>query len=674
MQNNWYEETPFPQSDIASSEQEWKTLVEKTLRGTSFDDALVSQTLDDIDINPLYPQSKTSPSLSAGTDNWRIRQSFAHGTVADVNTQILEELEGGVSAIELCFESDHLSSDIDTSSGDQSSNSLRCQSLDDLQLLLTDVHPEMLHVSLKPGANNQLNAALFDSLWRKQGKDREKIRVAFNADPLGQTARSGSSDHNNGQYASSVIDLGNFALANYPNASSLCVDTSVYHNSGASEAQELGFALATGVDYLRVLTSAGMGTTDACKQMIFRYSLDSDFFLSVAKLRAARLLWSQVLVHCGIQSDQNSITMEVEAESGLRCLTQRDPWVNILRVTSQAFAALIGGASSFNSAPYDAALKDHSTLGRRIARNTQLILLEESQVQQVQDPLAGSGFIEAMTSELSSKAWSIFQGIEAQGGMWHALKNNHIQDLCTQSRTRREKSIALGRASIIGVSDYPDLEALKNPVDASPQGAGTSVQQAQQNISGNVAQNRLTSNTTIKEMGAAIDSGATTIEFYNPPGPEKLTVEPLTLYRDAAVFESMLARSDHHYQHHKIRPTVFLFTLGNASDYTARTTFCRNFFAIAGIDATETNLDEIANFPSAELKLVVLCSSNKCYEASAASTMDTLATAGATTVWLAGKAAALEPLLLEKGLDEQLHTRCDRVSVLNKTLSLLEVA
>ncbi len=668
MQKHWYEETPFLATDAEASEQQWLSLVEKTLKGSSFEEELVTPTLDGIRVEPLYRQSSQSPSLPAAQPQWYIRQSFATGNPVDVNTQILAELEGGVSAIELCLDTG--SPDTGISSGavnqtsvDQTTSRIPCQSLEELELLLTGVFPEMLHVSLQPGSQNQVAAALLDSVWRKQNIDRAKTRVSFNADPLGTAARTG---HFNATDIDAATNLSLHTRTHYPDGSSLCVDTSVYHNAGASEAQELGFAMATGVQYLKALTDAGFAPADACRQLSFRYSLDSDFFLSIAKLRAAALLWSQILKHCGITEEAQHI--ELEAQSGNRCLTRHDPWVNILRVTTQAFAALIGGAGSFNSASYDAMQKDQSSLGRRIARNTQLILLEESKLQQVQDPLAGSGFIDAMTTGLSSKAWDIFQGIESRGGMWQTLKSNHIQELCEDKRAQRRQHIATGRATIVGVSAYPDLQALANPVSAKESRVRQPLAEPKTNAEPAYAVNK-----SLEEMCAAIDDGAPAAQFYSTTKEASQTIEPLQPERDASVFEHMLARSDYYHSAHKKRPTVICLTLGKASDYAARTNFCRNFFAIAGIETTLIDIEELDQYPASSLKLVVLCSSGQGYKEHALDAMDSLTAAGAATIWIAGKAGALEALLRDNGLARELHIHSNRVSLLSESLSLLEV-
>lgn len=643
MQETWYENSPFRQVTDSDAEQQWREAVEKTLGGQPLDEALTSKTLDDITISPLYQQQNPTTALASSHAQWRIAQTFApepadntgNGTL---NTDILDALAGGVSSIEL----------------NQPGNTV-----EQLDLLLTGVFPEMIHLSLPPAADNLADAALLEGLWRQRGLPLDSIRGAFNADPLGSLALTGRSTDQH--YAASLSDLAAHTQQHLPQVSSVCVDTSPYHNAGASEAQELGFALASATEYLRSLTAAGMEINAAASQMVFRYSLDSDFFLSVAKMRAARHLWQQVLTHCGVSG---SATIALDAQSGIRCLSARDPWVNILRVTSQAFAAMVGGANSFNSAPYDINLEKQSNLGRRIARNTQLILTEESHIGAVSDPLRGSGFIEDLTQQLCHKAWAIFQDIESRNGMWDTLQTDYIVDAVGQTRDTRRQAVAQGRTAIIGVTEYPD----------TAEQAFSSVAQGQQPSTASQGNRNEAKLTTQTERVNALLNGSNrqnidTSHLYN-----NAVAPALTAFRDAALFENMLTRCQRHTAENATAPTVLLVTLGNASDFTARTTYCRNFFAIAGVNTITIALDELSDQHVNNTPITVLCSSNKQYANTATDACKKISAYSDSEIWLAGKAGELEHQLMENGMTQQIHTQCDKAELLNRALELLAVA
>src|SRR6185295_18380568 len=230
-------------------------------------------------------------------------------------------------------------------------------------------------------------------------------------------------------------------------------DGRIIHNAGGSEAQELAFAIASAVEYLRVLEASGV-TLDAARGMIyFRMAADAEQFLTIAKLRALRLLWARVEAACGLAPR----AAHVAAETAWRMLTRRDPAVNMLRNTIAVAAAGLGGADSITVLPHTAALGLPDRFARRIARNTQLVLLAESNFAKVADPAAGAGAIEALTQGLCAAAWSLFQEIEAAGGAWSALESGLIQRQVAGMRAQRQKAVAERREALTGTSDFPDL-------------------------------------------------------------------------------------------------------------------------------------------------------------------------------------------------------------------------
>src|SRR5476649_1000103 len=262
------------------------------------------------------------------------------------------------------------------------------------------------------------------------------MRASIN--PIGGLAATGASPRPWGElskiFATNIRNLadqgfrGPFAVA----------DGRIIHNAGGSEAQELAFAIAAAVDCLRALEASGV-PLDAARGMIyFRLAADDDQFLTMAKLRAVRKLWARVEAACGLAPKPTTVA----AETAWRMMTQRDPYVNMLRTTIAVTAAGLGGADNIAVLPHTAALGLPDAFARRVARNTQLILLEESNLAKVADPAAGSGAIEDLTSKLCATAWSQFQEIEAHGGCWAALEHRLIQRHVTAVRTMRETAIA----------------------------------------------------------------------------------------------------------------------------------------------------------------------------------------------------------------------------------------
>jgi methylmalonyl-CoA mutase len=402
-------------------------------------------------------------------------------------------------------------------------------------------------------------------------------------------------------------------------------DGRIIHSAGGTEAQELSFALASAVLYLRALEAAGMALDKARDAVYFRLAADDDQFLTIAKLRAIRKSWASIEAACGLAPKPVHVT----AETAWRMMTKRDAPVNMLRTSIAIAAAGIGGADSILALPHTVALGLPDGFARRIVRNAQIVLLEESNLYRVADPAAGSGAIEAMTDEIVRTAWAQFQVIEKAGGLFEALKQGLVQSEVTKARTERAKAIARRKDPLTGTSEYPDLaETAQSVLDVAPSPAP---QEA----------------------------------------PPAVTIEPLPLIRLAEPYETLRDKSDAALKKNGARPKVFLANLGKISDFTARAMFARNFYEAGGIEAVTNDgfksLDEmVAAFRASGAKLAVLCSSDKVYTADAFASAKALAAAGAI-VHLAGRPGDLDSALKEAGVSTFIYVGCDVLAILKAT-------
>ena len=395
-------------------------------------------------------------------------------------------------------------------------------------------------------------------------------------------------------------------------------DGRVVHAAGGTEAQELGYVLASAVAYLRMLESAGFALDQARQLIFFRLAADADQFLTIAKFRALRKLFARVEAACGLVAQP----IFVSAESAWRMMTRRDPWVNILRTTIATFAAGLGGADSVTVLPFTAALGLPDAFARRLARNTQLILLEESNLARVADPAAGSGGIEALTQHLCGAAWAFFQEIEAAGGAHTALTNGLVARKVAVIRHEREAAVARGREPITGTSEFPDIHELPVAVLAP----------------------------------APAHSAATGGDLL----PEIRLAEPFEQLRDAA--DDYAAKTGS-------RPKVFLANLGTPSDFTARATFAKNFFEAGGIEAvTNDGFSStealVTAFKTSGARFACLCSSNDVYAKDAVAAATALAKAGAVHLYLAGRGGELESALKAAGVATFIYSGCDMLKTL----------
>jgi methylmalonyl-CoA mutase len=444
----------------------------------------------------------------------------------------------------------------------------------------------------------------------------------------------------------------------------ITVDTRPYHEAGASEAQELGAALATAVAYLRALEAQGLSLAEARDAIAFTLVADTDEFLTVAKLRAARLLWNRVQQACGLAPKPATI----HVETAWRALTRRDPHVNLLRGTIAAFSAGVGGADSLTVLPFTAALGLPDAFARRVARNTQLILLEESNLWRVADPAAGAGGFEALTQALCEQGWSRFQDLERertddQQGMLAGLINGHVQQGLARERVASAKAVATRRIPITGTSEFPNIrENAVSVLEVAP------VRKSSGQQGSTVARNP-------GEIVKALLDGLSRSEALIPPH-DGLAIDALPSHRLAEPFEALRDKADALPQ----RPTVFLATLGNIADFTARAGFARNLFEAGGLAAPSgdgfaqngaTDLDALVGaFRQSGAKLACLCGSDTAYVDEGAAAAEALTKAGAT-VWLAGRPGEIEATLNKAGVSSFIFVGCDVVETLERAQAIV---
>ncbi|TNF74274.1 MAG: methylmalonyl-CoA mutase, partial [Acidobacteria bacterium] len=344
-------------------------------------------------------------------------------------------------------------------------------SVADLEAAFANADLVGVALDLDAGANALPAAALTLATLTGRGLEPVSLGLAVGADPLGALARDGELPASLSSLEVEMASLAAYCQSRLPRARAIGVSTLPYHDAGAHPVQELAFALATGAHYLRCLDAAGVELQAAVDQVLFKFAIGRHLFTEIAKLRAARLLWARMARAGGLEAPSPA---RIHAATSARTLTRRDPWNNLLRVTTQVFAAIAGGADAITSASFDAALGRPGTDGRRLARNTQIILAEEAHLGRVLDPAGGSFYLEWLTEELARSAWSLFQEIESRGGMAECLGAGLIGEQVEKSWRHRRERLAEGIDSITGVTDFAPAEeetlsrsALRSPELAS---------------------------------------------------------------------------------------------------------------------------------------------------------------------------------------------------------------
>ena len=430
----------FPPADEAA----WKALVEEALKGAPFA-GLRSTSYDGIVIEPLYGRAQDATRVEGrpAGQPWAVMQRIDLTDPKAANAQILDDLMNGASGETLVFQG---------AIGDYgyalpATGAAISAALDNIYL------DAGIAIDLDLSMQSKDAAGLLATLVKARGLGPKDCTIRFGFGPLGGIALNGHSPLPWKDiapiFAGLVSDLagqgfaGPFAVA----------DGRVIHAAGGSEAQELAFALASAVAYLRALEQSGIALDDARRFIYFRLAADQDQFLTIAKFRAVRKLWARVEEACGLKP----LPVFVAAETAWRMMTKRDPHGNIVRGTIAAFAAAVGGADAVTVLPFSAALGVPDAFARRIARNTQTILIEEANIHRVADPAAGSGAIEALTDALCETAWWFLQRIETAGGVAEALQAGSIQRVVARVRAEREANVARRKDTLVGSSDFPDL-------------------------------------------------------------------------------------------------------------------------------------------------------------------------------------------------------------------------
>lgn len=558
--------SPILQSiEQSAGGSKWLELISKTFQDTSATDAFMrlgTLTLDEIRLDPIYPIVKPDDD----PDNaffrqempWRTLSRVEHPDIKEANQQLLQDLEQGADGTIIVHKgagSGHgFGIDIDTQ--------------EKLQALLEGVFVDATHLRFEGFKTSQLS--LWLSFCESRNYDPQNLSVSFGLQP-------GLKDR--------PTDFSQLPDASSSNACWFTADGAHWHNSGASAAQELGLVLAQMVDFLRQDSNSQFDLSAAARMIDVKLSCDADQFETLSKFRAMRALWAQVLASCELEN----VPLSIHAETSWRMMSRRDPWTNILRTTLASFSAALGGADSIAVLPHTQALGLPDPFARRIARNTSLILQEESHLNRVVDPAAGAGLFDSFSNALAEEAWNIFQDIEASRGWAKAFASGTPQELFAKTKIVRQDKIAKRKTVSLGNSHFSKLD--EKPV------------------------------AVLMELPLETNPSAGFVYM-----------------RDGLPFEQLAARADMLALNQ--RPAVALICLGDPKNYKARESFAADFFASAGLHCVSHVVKEpsdLDDFIADETPIACLCGSDDTYAASANDLLTQLKSQGARHCLVAGR-------------------------------------
>lgn len=623
-------------ADFAANEADWRKAAEAALKGRPLDKVLTAATIDGVAIAAIATRREAKPIAGrpAGA-RWTAMTRLDLADPADANAQALEDLNNGASGLSLVF------------ADAQGRNGLVADTVERLSVTLDEVLLDLATIHLDaPPFRGRVAAALFAGVVEQRGEDPSKIDVLFGVEPIRSFAEAGALPAPIEHLASGAADMLASLRARGFASPVFMADQRLAHGAGASEAQELAGALASALELVRRISDAGADAADVLDATALGFSADADQFATIAKLRAARLVFAALRRELGF--DERPVRIHVETSR--RMLARNDFQTNMIRTTIAAFAAGVGGADSVVALPHSLPLGAVDADARRIARNTQAIVLDESNAYRVADPAAGAGAVEALTDALAEKAWTLFQEIEREGGMLESLKSGAWQARIGVTRNTRAKGIAKRVIPIVGVSQFPKAdESRPSPAtEKRPEPAAGAGRSGATNFDGTIQ---------------ALLGGGAAADFVPPDGgPE--TCEPLRPERVAEAFETLRALNEAC----DPRPTVLLALVGPISRHGARAGFIRNLLEAGGIRAidgpVETDASEVViRYKESRAALVVLCGADADYAEGGADVAAALKAEGAV-VWLAGRPKEGVAALESAGISRFVAAGDDAIEVL----------
>lgn len=696
----------------ASSPEEWRAAADALLKGAPFDKVMRTPTPEGITLEPIYrqdslaglPLAAENPgqgSYLRGTSatgyrvtGWEIAQELPYGDAAAFNRALLADLACGQNAVNLLLDLATMNGrDPDTAKpGEVAACGLSIASLADFNRAFRNVLPQAVTFHFQSGCGGLALEALFLAWLRQNKVDSASVRGGLHIDPVGSLAGSGTLPTSLEQTFDEMATVAAYNAAHLPHFAAAGASGLPYHCAGASATQELGAVLATGTAYLRALLERGLDIDDAARQIRFTLSIGGNFFMELAKLRAARPLWARIVRAFG--GSDEAAKMRVHARTGIYNKTIHDPHVNMLRTTTEALSAVVAGVDSLCVGAFDECVRGPDEFSRRIARNTQIILQEECELTAVADPAGGSWFVESLTDQVARKSWEEFQAIEAEGGIAAALGTGGLQARIAATRADREKGLAQRRVSLVGTNQYPNISEKPLPAEL-PDYKALQAKRAR-----DLADHRLTADpetdvAILRQLEAlvgahdrqvlpmlveAVEHGATIGEITRAMrghAGAAPVIAALPNTRLAVSYEALRAAASAYRAEHGHGPRVHLATLKALRRHKARADFIRAFFETGGFEVlTADGADDAASAGAAALasgaKVVVICGHDEDYPVMVPDLIRALKSSGKEiTVLLAGHPGDHEAAFREAGLDDFVFVKSNNLETNRKYLALL---
>lgn len=644
--------------------EEWKAAAEKALKGAPFEKKLVTKTYEGINLQPIYTADdiKDLPHLEQkpGFDSfgrgsrpdgylvrpWEICQSTPAATPKIFNEKLTYDMKRGQTGVILPLDKagqTGLDSDSKAAANETGKDGVAISTLDDFSQSLDGVQPGHSPLHIIPGFSGLTSLMLLVAHLKKINKPIDNVKGSIDADPLGYLVENGGLPVSLETAYHHMAQATHWAGNCTPQLKTVGVSGLPYHNAGADAVNELAYALATGVEYIDRLLERKIDIDAITTRMRFSFGIGPFYFMEIAKLRAGRMLWARIVEAYGGSLEARKMT--VHGRTSLYNQTAYDPYVNMLRTTTEAFSAVVAGVDSLQTNPFNEVFGGGDEFARRVTRNTQVLLKEESRLEQLIDPAGGSYFVEKLTHEVAEKAWKRFRDIENNGGIAKLIQNGDIQAEVNAVDEKRKADIAKRKSVIIGTNysanvkeekiqaDFPDFNAVKKEREEVMKkfrgGRGLDRTKVIDEKLVELKQELTGHNGDIVKLGAeAFLSGATIGEVWTALNAEKAagtlpTAEALKPRRASMIFEQLRDAVEAYKTKTGSAPKLFLAIMGGVSQYKARADFSQSFFEVGGFDVIYPQAESGSGFDSPEAAVdaaiasgaavTVICSTDDTY-------------------------------------------------------------
>jgi len=614
------------------STEEWMAKITADLKGVPFEKKLVWKTGEGFNVNPFYRAEdieglKTTESLPGefpyvrGTkkdNDWKVRQNIEVCCFKGANEKALDLLTKGVTSLGFIIKGDEVNEE-------------------NIATLLEGICPASVELNFNTcNCKAEKLIGILADYFKGKGVDAEKCYGSVNYDAFKKPLVKGKENSEWVEGAAAVLKAGQ-ALPNYR---VLAVNAFLFNNAGAYISQELGYALAWGNELMAKLTEAGFTADEVAKKIKFNFGISSNYFMEIAKFRAARWLWAEI-VAAYKPACECACKMVAHAQTSEWNMTVYDAHVNLLRSQTEAMSAALAGVDSITVRPFDKIYQTPDDFSERIARNQQLLLKEECHLDKVVDPSAGSYYVEVLTNSLADVAWKLFLEVEEKGGFSVAVNAGEIQNAVNASNVARKKAVATRREILLGSNQYPNFTEVANKYNSCRESASDKIQ----------------------EKGSCCCGGGHCGEA---------TIPALDFSRGASEFEALRMATEKSGK----TPKVFMLTIGNLAMRLARSQFSANFFACAGykiidnlgFDTVEAGVEAAVK---AGAEIVVLCSSDDEYAEFAPAAYKALA--GRAEFVVAGAPACADDLKAQ-GIDQFVNVKSNVLETLKAFNAKLGIA